>query len=73
MTYVIEEVFHSGKTEILKKTNTMEDVHKTLFEITNNSYGMNEYKINSFANTLHYHTLDNSRNFNVHLIKDLNT
>lgn len=69
MIYIIEEVFVSGETTILKKVHTMEDVHKVLSEITNNSYGMNEYKINSFANILHYHTLDNKRNFNVHLVK----
>ena len=70
MTYIIEEVFLSGETTILKKVHTMEAVHKLLSEITNNNYGMNDYKINSFAKILRYHTLDNERNFNVHLIED---
>lgn len=69
-SYVIEEVFSSGETEIIERVYTIEDVHKILTNTTNNNYLIADYRINSFAKVLHYFTPDNSRHFNIHILED---
>ena len=69
-SYVIEEVFSSGETEIIERVYTIEDVHKILTDITDNNYLMADYKINSFAKILHYFTPDRQRYFNIHILED---
>ena len=69
-SYVIEEVFSSGETEIIERVYTIEEVHKIMAEVTNNNYIMDDYKINSFAKILHYLTPDRRRYFNVHVIEE---
>ena len=69
-SYIIEESFSSGETTIIKKVQTIEEVHKIIAEVTNNNYIMDDYKINSFAKIIHYLTPDRQRYFNVHVIEE---
>lgn len=69
-SYVIEEAFSSGETEIIERVYTIEEVHKIMAEVTNNNYIMDDYRINSFVKILHYLTPDRQRYFNVHILED---